>query len=77
MRITDLPQAIQAAINNWRLWVTLSLTAALIINETIAGIHEGQTVANALTRLPFYKVAYLLLVSSIISQAAQGNRIMG
>ena len=72
MRITDLPQAIRAAIDNWRLWVTLSLTAALITNETITGIREGETIANALTRLPFYKVAYLLLLSSIISQAAIG-----
>ena len=72
MRITDLPQAIKTAIDNWRLWVTLSLTATLIANETIVGIQEGQTIANALTRLPFYKVAYLLLVSSIISQAVIG-----
>ena len=72
MRITELPQAIRTAINDWRLWITLSLTAALIVNEAINGIREGQAIAGALTRLPFYKVAYLLLVSSIISQAAIG-----
>ena len=38
MRIAELPGAIQTAINNWRVWITLSLTAALIVNETIIGI---------------------------------------
>lgn len=72
MRITELPRAIQTAISDWRLWVTLSLTAAVIINETIAGIRDGLPFAAALTRLPIYKVFYLLLVSSIISQAGIG-----
>ena len=72
MRITELPRAIRTAISDWRLWVTLSLTAAVIINETIAGIRDGLPFAAALTRLPIYKVFYLLLVSSIISQAGIG-----
>ncbi|MDE2788222.1 MAG: hypothetical protein OXL37_16400 [Chloroflexota bacterium] len=73
MRITELPQLIRTTINDWRVWITLSLAASLILNETIIGIREGQTIANALTRLPFHKVAYLLLVSSIVSQAAIGS----
>lgn len=72
MRISELPQAIRTAINDWRLWVTLSLTAAVIIHETVAGIRDGLLFAAALTRLPIYKVFYLLLVSSIISQAGIG-----
>lgn len=72
MRIGELPQAIRTAINDWRLWVTLSLTAAVIIHETVAGIRDGLPFAAALTRLPIYKVFYLLLVSSIISQAGIG-----
>ena len=55
MRITELPRVIQSAINDWRLWITRSLTAALIINETLIGIREGQTIAAALTRLPSTK----------------------
>ncbi len=73
MRIAELPQAIRSTINDWRVWVTLSLTAALVINESITGIREGQTIANALTRMPLYNVAYLLLVTSIISQAVIGS----
>ena len=72
MRIAELPQAIRTAISDWRLWVTLSLTAAVIIHETVAGIRDGLPFAAALTRLPIYKVFYLLLVSSIISQAGIG-----
>ena len=72
MRIAELPQAIRTAISDWRLWVTLSVTAAVIINETVAGLRDGLPFAAALTRLPIYKVFYLLLVSSIISQAGIG-----
>ena len=72
MRIAELPQAIRTAISDWRLWVTLSLTAAVIIHETVAGIRDGLPFVAALTRLPIYKVFYLLLVSSIISQAGIG-----
>ena len=72
MRIAELPQAIRTAINDWRLWVTLSLTAAVIINETVAGIRDGLPFVAALTRLSIYKVFYLLLVSSILAQAGIG-----
>ena len=72
MRISELPHAIRTAISDWRLWVTLSLTAAVIIHETVAGIRDGLPFVAALTRLPIYKVFYLLLVSSIISQACIG-----
>lgn len=72
MRIAELPQAIRTAISDWRLWVTLSLPAAVIINETVAGIRDGLPIALALTRLPLYKVFYLLLVSSILAQAGIG-----
>ena len=72
MRITELPRAIRTAISDWRLWVTLSLTASVIIHETVVGLRDGLPFAAALTRLPIYKVFYLLLVSSIISQAGIG-----
>ena len=68
MRIAELPRAIRAAINDWRLWVTVSLTAAVIINEAAIGISEGQPLSAALTRMPFYRTLYLLLVFSIIAQ---------
>ena len=68
MRIAELPRAIRAAINDWRLWVTVSLTAAVIINEAVIGISEGQPLSAALTRMPFYRTLYLLLVFSIIGQ---------
>lgn len=68
MRIAELPRAIRAAINDWRLWVTVSLTAAVIINEAVIGISEGQPLSAALTRMPFYRTLYLLLVFSIIAQ---------
>ena len=68
MRIAELPRAIRAAISDWRLWVTVSLTAAVIINEAVIGIREGQPLSVALTRMPFYRVLYLLLVFSIIAQ---------
>ena len=68
MRIAELPRAIRAAISDWRLWVTVSLTAAVIINEAVIGISEGQPLSVALTRMPFYRTLYLLLVFSIIGQ---------
>ena len=68
MRIAELPRAIRAAISDWRLWVTVSLTAAVIINEAVIGIREGQPLSVALTRMPFYRTLYLLLVFSIIAQ---------
>ena len=72
MRIAELPRAIRAAIDDWRLWVTVSLTAAVIINEAVIGIREGQPLSEALTRMPFYRTLYLLLVFSIIAQAGIG-----
>ena len=68
MRTAELPRAIRAAISDWRLWVTVSLTAAVIINEAVIGIREGQPLSAALTRMPFYRTLYLLLVFSIIAQ---------
>ena len=41
IRLADLPQAIHSAINDWRLWVTLSMVTALILNETVASIRDG------------------------------------
>ena len=73
MRIADLPRAIRNAINDWRLWTTLSLTAALIINEAVIGIREGQPLAESLTRMPFHRTLYLMLIASIISQAGIGT----
>ena len=73
MRIADLPRAIRNAISDWRLWTTLSLTAALIINEAVIGIREGQPLAESLTRMPFHRTLYLMLIASIISQAGIGT----
>ena len=73
MRIADLPRAIRNAISDWRLWTTLSLTAALIINEAVIGIREGQPLAASLTRMPFHRTLYLMLIASIISQAGIGT----
>ena len=72
MRFTELPNAIRTAINNWRVWITLSITASFIINEAVAGLREGEDITTALTRLTFSQVVYLLLVSSIIAQASIG-----
>ena len=72
MRIAELPNAIQTAINNWRIWITLSITASFILNEAVAGLRDGEDITTALTRLSFLQVVYLLLVSSIIAQAAIG-----
>ena len=72
MRMSALPAAIRAAINDWRLWATLSLTAAIIVNEAVIGIREGQPIAAALTRLSLHQVLLLLLVNSIIAQAGIG-----
>ena len=72
MRMSELPAAIRAAINDWRLWATLSLTAAIIVNEAVIGIREGQPIAAALTRLSLHQVLLLLLVNSIIAQAGIG-----
>ena len=72
MRMSELPAAIRAAINDWRLWATLSLTAAIIVNEAVIGIREGQPIAAALTRLSLHQVFLLLLVNSIIAQAGIG-----
>ena len=73
MRIADLPRAIRNAISDWRLWTTLSLTAAVIINETVIGIRAGQPLAASLTRIPFPQTLYLMLTISIISQAGIGT----
>ena len=72
MRLSELPNAIQTAINNWRVWVTLSITASFIIYEAVTGLRNGEDIRTAITRLSFYEVLYLLLVSSIVAQAAIG-----
>ena len=72
IRISDLPQAIHAAINGWRVWVTLALFVSLILNEAVIGIGSGQTVTQSLTRIPYYLLPYLLLVSGAIAQAGIG-----
>lgn len=72
IRIADLPEAIHAAINGWRVWVTLALFVSLILNEAVIGIGSGQTVTQSLTRIPYYLLPYLLLVSGAIAQAGIG-----
>ena len=72
IRIADLPQAIHAAINGWRVWVTLALFVSLILNEAVIGIGSGQTITQSLTRIPYYLLPYLLLVSGAIAQAGIG-----
>ena len=72
MRFTELPNAIRTAINNWRVWTTLSITASFIINEAVMGLRDGEDITTALTRLTFSQVVYLLLVSGIVAQAAIG-----
>ena len=72
IRITDLPGAIQTAINGWRVWVTLALLVSLILNEAVIGIRDGQTITQALTRIPYYLLPYLLLVCGAIAQAGIG-----
>ena len=72
MRLADLPQAIYRAINGWRIWVTLLFLAALIINEAVTGIGQGQTIVEALTRVSYFKMALLVFVCGVIAQAAIG-----
>ena len=72
IRITHLPEAIHAAINGWRVWVTLALFVSLILNEAVIGIGSGQTITQSLTRIPYYMIPYLLLVSGAIAQAGIG-----
>lgn len=72
MRLADLPQAIYRAINGWRIWVTLLFLAALIINEALIGIRQGQTIVEALTRVSYFKMALLVFVCGVIAQAAIG-----
>ena len=72
MRIAELPQAIYQAISGWRVWVTLLLLASLILNEATLGIREGQTIVEALTRIPYPKFTLLILVCGIVAQATIG-----
>ena len=72
IRMNDLPRAIYGAINGWRLWITLAMLAFLILNEAIAGWYGGQTIVESLTRIPYYRMLYLILVCGIIAQAAIG-----
>ena len=72
IRITDLPAAIQTAINGWRVWVTLALLVSLLLNEAVIGLREGQTITQSLTRIPYYLLPYLLLVCGAIAQAGIG-----
>ena len=73
IRMTELPQAIYRAINGWRVWVTLMLLTALILNEAVVGIKEGQSVVDALTRISYFKMALLLFVCGVMAQAAIGT----
>ena len=72
MRLTDLPQAIYRAINGWRIWITLLILSALILNEAVTGIRDGQSIVEALTRVSYFKMALLLFVCGVIAQAAIG-----
>ena len=72
MRVSELPQAIYRAITGWRVWVTLLLLTALIVNEAVIGIKEGQTLVEALTRVSYFKMALLLFVCGVIAQASIG-----
>ena len=73
MRITELPQAIQRAINGWRVWVTLVILATLILNEAALGIREGQTIVEALTRISYLRMLLLAFVCGAIAQAIIGT----
>ena len=73
MLISELPQAIQRAINGWRVWVTLLFLASLIVNEATLGIREGQTIVDALTRISYLRMALLAFVCGVIAQAAIGT----
>ena len=72
IRVRKLPLVIQQTINGWRVWVTLLLLAALIANEAVTGIRQGQTIVEALTRVSYFKMALLLFVCGVIAQAAIG-----
>lgn len=72
IRVRELPLVIQRTINGWRVWVTLLLLAALITNEAVTGIRQGQTIVEALTRVSYIKMALLLFVCGVIAQAAIG-----
>lgn len=73
MRISELPQAIQRAINGWRVWITLLLLASLVVNEAALGIREGQTIVEALTRISYLRIVLLAFVCGVIAQAAIGT----
>lgn len=72
MRIPELPGAIRRAVNGWRIWVTLLLLSALILNEAALGIREGQTIVESLTRVPNSRMPLLIFVCAVIAQAAIG-----
>ena len=72
IRVRELPLIIQRTISGWRVWVTLLLLAALITNEAVTGIRQGQTIVEALTRVSYFKMALLLFVCGVIAQAAIG-----
>lgn len=52
--------------------MTLLFLTALIINEAVTGIGQGQTIVEALTRVSYFKMALLLFVCGVIAQAAIG-----
>ena len=53
--------------------MTLLLLAALILNEAVIGIREGQTIAGALTRISYFKMALLPFVCGVVAQATIGT----
>ena len=73
MRLADLPQAIYQAIHSWRLWITSILLTLLISIDAAAGIREGQTIVEALTRISHFKMALLLFVCGVFAQAGIGT----
>ena len=73
MRLADLPQAIYRAIHSWRLWITSILLTLLIGIDAAAGIREGQTIVEALTRISHFKMALLLFVCGVFAQAGIGT----
>ena len=72
IRVRDLPLVIQRTINGWRVWVTLSLLAGLILNEAVIGFKSGESVVQALTRVPYLRMVLLAFVCGVIAQAIIG-----
>ena len=72
IRVRQLPQEIQRAINGWRVWVTLLILAGLIINESVNGLKDGESIVQSLTRITYLRMLLLAFVCGVIAQATIG-----